>query len=123
MSKKILIVDDNEQDRMIMKRYLFQAGYYTLFMAESGKEALAIAFNEKPDLIILDIMMPVLSGSEVGEILKNDQRTSKIPIIFLTGLLQKEEAEHLGYQISGDHFLSKPVKPTELISMVERIFK
>ncbi|MDD5070189.1 MAG: response regulator [Candidatus Omnitrophica bacterium] len=122
MSKKILIVDDNEQDRMIMKRYLYQAGYYNLFMAESGKEALTIAFSEKPDLIILDIMMPVLSGSEVGEILKKDQRTNKIPIIFLTGLLQKEEAEHLGYQISGDHFLSKPVKPQELISIVETIF-
>jgi CheY-like chemotaxis protein len=87
MVKKILLIDDNEQELMILKRLLTQAGYTNLVFAGEGDEGIEKAKAEKPDLIILDINMPKKMGIEVNLLIKQDPEIKHIPIIFYTNLL------------------------------------
>ena len=91
MGKKILIIDDSEQDQKIIKWILVKGGYEDLIFAGSGEEGVALARKEKPDLIITDLMMPKTSGAEVNNILKRDASTRNIPILFNTSLVDPAE--------------------------------
>jgi len=117
MSKKILIVDDEKDLLEILKVKLKDVGYEVL-TAENGRDAIAKAKTQKPDLITLDIIMPDIDGAEVAEELKKDPETKNIPIIFLTCLVTKgEEEKHVK---GGRYFMAKPYDASELLQTIEK---
>ena len=91
MGKKILVIDDNEQELMILKRTLTKAGYDDLVFADGAEEGIEKAKTAKPDLIIADINMPKKSGVEVHNILKQIPDMKNVPIIFHSSLIQSGE--------------------------------
>ena len=91
MGKKILVIDDNEQELMILKRTLTKAGYEDLIFAGSAEEGIEKAKTEKPNLIIADINMPKKTGIDVHNILKQYSDTKDIPVIFQTSLIRPGE--------------------------------
>jgi putative two-component system response regulator len=106
-NKKILIVDDVSINRKILNAKLSKN--YKIIQAENGHEAINIAFSEnKPDLILLDVLMPGMSGYEVCKILKNNKETKDIPIIFLTTLDEKDE-ETMGLSLGAVDYIKKPI--------------
>jgi len=118
--KKILIVDDQMEIRRLVEMTLRVEDYQVL-QAESGEEAIEIVKTEKPDLIIMDIMMPRgIDGLEATRILKNDPETKDSAIIMLTAKGQEADREK-GFEAGADDYFSKPFSPLELIKKVEEI--
>jgi len=112
--KTIMVVDDNPDIITIVKTILEGKGY-SVGSAYSGKELLAHLENQKPDLIILDIMMPEMDGLEVLTKLKGAPDTSSIPVILLTTKVQYEDV--LGsYKLRADYYITKPFTSTQLIN-------
>ena len=89
MKKKALIVDDNENNLMLEKDLLEVAGF-EVFEAENATDGIAIARKEKPDIIIMDVRLPDMRGSEAARILRQDKETSDIPIVFVTASVMAE---------------------------------
>lgn len=118
---KVLIVDDNKQNINLLKDFVESWGYETL-LASQGIEALEIAKAKRPDIILLDIMLPGISGYEVCHSIKTDTALSTIPIILLTALTDEEDRIH-GYKVGADGFLSKPIFYKELRAMVEHFLQ
>lgn len=118
MAKKILIADDEDNVRELVRVSLEDEGY-EIHEAREGNEALAMAKSLKPDLIILDIMMPGKTGYEVCEELKQDPATRSAYVIFLSAR-GKAASERTGKQKGGDEFMVKPFEPKELR---ERVFR
>src|SRR6185369_7574097 len=104
---KILIVDDEEPNRKLLSRFL-SCNQYTLFTAENGIEALELAKTIGPDLVLLDVSMPVVDGYEVCRALKADETTKKIPVIFVTAM-QNIDAEASGFEAGAVDYITKPV--------------
>ena len=117
--KKILIVDDEERVRMLIETTL-DIGDFQIFQAKDGEEALKIAQEEKPALILLDIMMPGMDGFEVCKWLKNNSETKSSYIIMLTAKGQKQDIEK-GYTVGADDYFVKPFSPMELLNKVEQV--
>lgn len=117
----ILIVDDNEQNVELMQAYLEELDCETL-LAYNGKEALEVVDKHLPDLLLLDIMMPQMSGFEVCKRLKADSRTQDIPIIMVTALNEFGDIER-GIDSGTDDFVSKPVNKLELLARVRTMLK
>ena len=119
-TKKILIVDD-ERDALFMLEKELTAKGYSVITADNGSSALNLAKSEYPDLIILDIWMPGMDGTEVAEKLAKDARTKDIPVIFLTCLFQKREGEEEGRVVAGKVLIAKPYSIDALSTQIERI--
>ena len=114
--KKVLIVDDNVTIMKLLEKRLTAEGY-SVFTACDGKQGFAIASREIPDLIVSDVDMPVMDGGEMVSKLKSMPQTCRIPVIFLTGLITKDEG---GSHSSGETlYMSKMSKPAELIAAVK----
>jgi CheY-like chemotaxis protein len=109
----ILVVDDEDTIRSLLRQELGEAGYH-IEEAANGKEALAKIRVNRPDLIILDIMMPEMNGFDVAAILKNDPQTMDIPIIVLSIVQDKAR----GYRIGVDRYLTKPIDTAALFTEV-----
>ncbi len=118
---KVLVVDDNEQNLELILAYLEDLDCQTL-PAGGGHEALELVRTESPDLILLDVMMPKISGFEVCRRLKNDPATSHIPIIMVTALNEMGDIER-AIDAGTDDFLSKPVNKLELLTRVKTMLK
>lgn len=119
-NKKILVVDDEQEVLNIISDFLKPASYEVI-SATKGREAVNLAKQLKPDLIILDILMPDMDGGEVAAVLSDDPATVNIPIIFLTGILTKEE-ELLGTVKTGKYYvIAKPVAQKRLLEMIEKL--
>jgi len=115
--KSILVVDDAPENIDLLVGLLKDK--YKVRAALNGEVALSIARSPSPpDLILLDIVMPDMNGLEVCKILKNDKKTSSIPVVFLSGQASDEETE-LGVEIGGEAYLQKPVEPESLFSILE----
>ena len=112
-ASKILIVDDDDSIRSLLQQELGDAGY-TIEEARNGKEALAAVRKQRPDLIILDIMMPEMNGFDVAAVLKNDPQTMDIPIIVLSIVQDKTR----GFRIGVDRYLTKPIDTGLLFSEI-----
>lgn len=115
----ILIVDDTFDNRDI-SRTVLEYGGHTVIEAFNGVEALALVRERRPDLIIMDVVMPVMDGLEATRRLKGDPATKEIPVVVLTALARpsdREEAERAG----GDAFLSKPCLPKAVLAEVNRL--
>lgn len=118
--KKILAVDDEVDVLELLKKRLEASGYEVL-TSTNGSDAIGIAKREKPALIILDILMPVMDGSQIAAVLHDDPKTKNIPILFLTCLFTKRE-EHLeGHEIGKNFFIAKPYEPKELVDEIAKI--
>ena len=109
-SKPIILVVDDTPDNIEVLRWVLQSNYQVM-AATHGKKALKIAqTSPKPDLILLDVMMPDMDGHEVCRQLKSDPRTSMLPVIFLT-TEDDTENEKLGFEIGAVDYIHKPIKP------------
>ena len=117
--KKILVVDDEPGITRMVKLILEKTGDYTVRTENKGVDALPAAREFGPDLIILDVMMPDLSGDEVAAQLREDPQLSSIPFLFLTAMVTKEETGPGGSRIAGNLFLAKPIKASELLATIE----
>ncbi len=117
----ILVVDDNQQNRELLQAYLEDVDCRAV-PASDGHEALEILAKDPPDLILLDVMMPKMSGFEVCRRIKNDPKTSDIPVIMVTALNEFGDIER-GIDSGTDDFLSKPVNKLELLTRVKTMLK
>jgi len=118
---KVLIVDDNVQNVELLQAYLEDLAVQTL-VANDGMEAMARVQAEKPDLILLDIMMPRMSGFEVCKKLKKDPATRDIPVIMITALNEISDIER-SVECGTDDFLTKPVNKLELLTRVKSLLR
>jgi CRP-like cAMP-binding protein/CheY-like chemotaxis protein len=121
MSKKILLIEDNADVRENTAEILSLA-QYTVITAENGKEGVELALKEKPDLIICDIMMPVLDGHGVLHMLSKNDGTSSIPFIFLTAKAERSDFRK-GMEMGADDYLTKPFDDVELMNAIESRLK
>lgn len=121
MSSRILIADDNVANRELLEAYLVNVDC-ELEHAVDGADTLAKVESFKPDLILLDVMMPKLSGFEVCKQLKENPETSRIMILMVTALSELGDIER-GVTAGTDDFLSKPVNRVELTKRVENMLK
>ena len=120
MPKKILIVDDQSEVRELVEVTL-RLEDYQIFQAKNGDEAIKLARAEKPDLVIMDVMMPGgIDGLEATRVLKNDPETKGCQIIMLTAKGQQDDQEK-GFKAGADDYFSKPFSPLELIKKVEEV--
>lgn len=121
MSTKILVADDEEDVLNLVSMNLKNAGFSVL-QAEDGPEAINKARTHMPALIVLDIMLPGMSGLEVCKVLKGDTVTAQIPVIMLTA--KAEEVDRIvGLELGADDYLTKPFSPRELVLRVKSILR
>lgn len=115
----ILIADDNPQILELLEAY-FDSSDYEVRLASDGQEALDAVAAERPDLLLLDVMMPKRSGFEVCRILKAEASTRDLPILMVTALNEAGDVERAS-ECGADDFLSKPVNKIELIARVRNL--
>jgi DNA-binding response OmpR family regulator len=121
MPKEILIVDD-EPSIVVPIQFLMEQQGYSVLVAENGEDALDIIYKYKPDLILLDIMLPRIDGYEVCEIVRLDPRYRDIKIIFITAKGREVEIAK-GLALGADAYITKPFSNTELVSQVKELLE
>lgn len=117
---RILLVDDEAPVTRSLALYLQSTGKYDVRAVNDSRNAIAVAREFKPDLTILDLMMPEVDGTEVAARMREDPALTTIPIIFLTALVKKGEVAAGGGEIGGHPFLAKPVDPQAVVASIER---
>ncbi len=117
--RRILLVDDEPNILKIISRRLTAEGF-EVSLAMDGEVALEKAKAEMPNLIILDVMLPKLSGYEVCRQLKQDERYRKIPILMLTALAQQSD-EEFGFEVGTDAYMRKPFKTRQLLDSIRQL--
>jgi CheY-like chemotaxis protein len=117
-SKKILLVDDSYTARLVSRMIFSQKSNYVLISAIDGKEAVERARQEKPDLILMEIVMPRMTGLEACRVLKQDKETEKIPVILLTTRGEEQYVQE-GYASGCSDYLTKPVNDAELLDLLK----
>ncbi len=118
IKKKILVVDDEQKIVEVLKSYLQHSGYQ-VYTAYSGNEAMAVFEDVAPDLVILDLMLPDITGEEICE---NIRRVSNIPIIMLTAKVEEEDILK-GLDIGADDYVLKPFSPRQLVARVAAVLR
>jgi DNA-binding response OmpR family regulator len=118
MSKTVLVVDDEERLTSLVKTYLEQAGFRAV-TARNGREALFLARQEKPDLIVLDVMMPEMDGLEF---MRQHRKERETPIIMLTARVEDTD-KLVGLELGADDYVTKPFSPRELIARVRAVLR
>ncbi len=118
MAKTILVVDDKKSLRDLVKAYLTQEGFRVV-AADNGRRALLVARNEKPDLILLDIMMPEMDGYEFIRIYRRERNT---PIILLTAKLEESD-KVVGLELGADDYVTKPFGMRELVARIRAVLR
>ncbi len=118
--KRILVVDDEASFTRILQLNLEQTGEFEVQAVNSSTLALAAAERFQPDLVLLDVMMPGLSGGELAGRLQKKPGLKNVPIVFLTAAVKKEEVSSHGGRIGGLPFIAKPVNTAELIADLKR---
>ena len=116
--KTVLLVEDNEDNRIVYSTILQHFGYRVM-EALNGEEGIAKARTEQPDLILMDISIPVIDGWEATQVLKRDPKTRRIPIIALTAHALASDREK-ALEVGCDSYLAKPCEPKTVVSEVER---
>ena len=116
---KVLLVDDEPSVQAVLMRRL-QAEGYDVVTASDGEEALKKAGLEHPDVILLDIMLPKMSGNAVAAELHDRKETAHIPVIFITCLVNNAEARVMSYMSGGNRIMGKPVDSDDLIDLIEQ---
>jgi DNA-binding response OmpR family regulator len=117
--KRILVVDDEPDMTLMVRLNLQKTGRFEVREENEASNALRSAREFKPDLILLDVMMPDLDGGDVLSLLKDDANLSKVPVIFITATVLKEEVRSKGGTIGGHPFIPKPFKVETLIKSID----
>jgi len=121
MKKKALVVDDNLNNLLLEKDLLEVAGF-EVFEAEDAANGIAIARKEKPDIIIMDVRLPDMRGSEAAKILRQDKETRNIPIVFVTASVMAEGKEELN-GITNSGFIGKPINTRIFANQINEFIK
>lgn len=119
MGKKILIVEDNEKNRKLLKYALTKTGYETI-EAENGEMGVHLAREVMPDLVLMDIQMPVMDGIAAIKMLKTEEATARIPVIALTAYAMTGDRERIISETGCEDCILKPVKIDFLLELVKR---
>ena len=119
--KKILIVEDEADIANLIKLYLEKEGYHTT-LAESGMQALKSLSSDRPDMVILDLMLPEMDGLELCKKIRNKSETALLPIIMLTA--KTEESDTIvGLELGADDYITKPFSPKALVARMKALFR
>lgn len=121
MKGKILIAENENRMRTLIKLYL-ENNMYKVLEASDGQETLYLLNQEQPDLLVLDILMPKLTGIEVCETIRKDPIYQNVPILFLSSLNEKESVIK-GLEVGGDDYLTKPFDPNELVARINAMLR
>ena len=122
MAKKRLLLVDDEVELVEMIKFRLEASDYEVLTANDGQQALEIARKEKPDLIILDVMLPKMDGYKVCGLLKKDSRYAHIPVMMFTAKAMDADMK-LGQEVSADAYLTKPFEPKVLLEKIKELVK
>ena len=122
MSKQTILVVDDERDLLDLIEYNLKKEGFKVLKAENGEEGISKAKEHRPDLILLDIMMPKMDGLEAVEIMRKDNDLKKTPIIFLTAR-SDEKTEIDGLNKGGDDYITKPISTTKLVSRIKAVLR
>ena len=120
MKKKVLLVDDEKSFTNLLKLNLEQTGHYDVSVVNVSEDALATAQQFKPDIVLLDIIMPRLPGGNVAAQFEADPVLKNTPIVFLTAAVRRTRIEEMEGLLSGKPCLAKPVSMEEIVSMIEK---
>ncbi|MFA5276594.1 MAG: response regulator [Candidatus Omnitrophota bacterium] len=121
MKKKALVVDDNKSNLMLEKDLLEVAGF-EVFEAENASDGIAITKKEKPDIIIMDVRLPDMRGSEAARILREDKEINDIPIVFVTASVMVGEREEIN-AITNSGFIGKPIDTRTFAKVISQFIK
>lgn len=121
MAKRILVVDD-EKDLVETLTFRLEANSYEVLKAYDGQEGLDKAKKEKPDLIILDLMLPKIDGYKVCRMLKFDEKYKHIPVILFTARAQESDRK-MGGEVGADAYITKPFEPKALLDKIAQLIK
>lgn len=122
MSKQTILVVDDERDLLDLIEYNLKKEGFKVLKAENGEEGISKAKEYRPDLILLDIMMPKMDGLEAVEIMRKDEDLKKTPIIFLTAR-SDDKTEIDGLNKGGDDYITKPISTTKLVSRIKAVLR
>lgn len=122
MAKQTILVVDDETDLLDLIEYNLKKEGFAVLRAEDGEEGIKVAKEHKPDLVLLDIMMPKMDGLETVKIMRQDDALKAIPIIFLTAR-SDEKTEVEGLNSGGDDYITKPISTTKLISRIKAVMR
>lgn len=118
--KKILIIEDNEQN-LYLETFLLEKSAYDVVQARNGRQGLELAASEHPDLILLDIQLPVMDGYEVARRLKQTEETKFIPIVAVTSYAMAGDRETI-LAIGCEGYIEKPIDPDTFVDQVREFF-
>jgi DNA-binding response OmpR family regulator len=121
---KVLTIDDEADFCFFVTKNLVQEGSFDVIIATSGKEGIELAKNERPDIILLDLVMPDMPGEDVAAALKEHSSTANIPILFITALATHDDiGDSKENKIGNNYILPKPVRTKKLIETILKILR
>jgi DNA-binding response OmpR family regulator len=118
--RPVILIADDDPDILELVAYRLERAGYEIVRASDGEEALQLATERVPDLAVLDVMMPKLTGYEVTARIREHEATNRIPVILLTARVQEADVER-GFEVGADDYLRKPFSPQELRARVQAI--
>ncbi|MDO8603473.1 MAG: response regulator, partial [Candidatus Omnitrophota bacterium] len=121
MRKKALVIDDNANN-LLLEKDLLEVSGFEVFEAENAAIGIAIARKEKPDIIIMDVRLPDMRGSEAARILRQDKETSDIPIVFVTASVMAEGKEEIK-NITNSGFIGKPINTRTFVKEISQFIR
>ena len=121
MTQRILVVDDDRQIVRLVRSYLEQAGYH-VFTAYNGETALHAIRRERPDLLVLDLMLPDRDGWDITRIVRGDENMAGLPIIMLTARVEDTD-KIVGLELGADDYITKPFNPHEVVARVRAVLR
>jgi len=121
MAKKVLVIDD-DADILELLIYNLEKEGYEVKSAANGLEGIETAKQFMPDLILMDIMMPIMDGIEAGKVIKNTEKLKHIHLLYLTARAE-EYSEVAAFELGADDYLTKPIKPRALLSRINAFFR
>jgi len=121
MGKRALIIDDNGNN-LILEKDLLEVAGFEVFVAQDALSGIAIARKEKPDILIMDVRLPDMRGSEAAKILRQDKETGDIPIVFVTASVMAEGREEIK-DITNSGFIGKPINTRSFVKEISKFIK
>ena len=121
--KKILLIADEEDFFFFVKLNLQKTGGFEILTTTSGSDGVVLASKERPDLMLLDIIMTEMGGGQVAELLFENPKTRKIPVLLITAIASRQQVQSQEGIIGGRNFIAKPVTPEELMTKIDAVFK
>jgi two-component system alkaline phosphatase synthesis response regulator PhoP len=121
MNQRVLVVDDDREIVRLLRAYLEQAGYQVL-VAYNGESALHVLRRERPDLVVLDLMLPDRDGWDVTRIVRGDESLAAMPIIMLTARVEDHD-KIVGLELGADDYVTKPFNPREVVARIRAVLR